>query len=391
LALAGSKPVAVALEAVLKRAKFTFVFARAPMKAQPMNAVTPWPPAITERPNEAVLSAAFEICHEGLAVVECGRILYANPVFARALGCSRNSDMEGKALAHLVSKTPVLSHIFGESFRRQGREFTVLSIRPQAGPKTKLRAANSNGAEAVGRLVSGVAHDFNNLLTGILLYCDLLSATLEGNPQAQRQVKEMRTAGEQGGAMIQQLLTLARHQVTSPRPLSWNDTLSGMQNFLQRLIGEHIQLVAALAPDLEPVEMDPAQMQQVILNLVLNARDAMPDGGKIGLETRNCREGMFRSRKPKNPAAAVEFMVSDSGCGMDQETRSRIFEPFFTTKGPGRGNGLGLATVHNIVAQYGGTIQVESSPGKGTRVVVRLPGLPRHNHKPEQKKGVSQK
>ena len=167
--------------------------------------------------------------------------------------------------------------------------------------------------------------------------------------------------------------------MAAPRPILWNDTIVGLKSFLQRLIGENIELTAELDPQLEPIQMDPSQMQQTILNLVLNARDAMPDGGKIVLATSNCKNnGAAR-------ASTVEFSVSDSGCGMDDETRAHIFEPFFSTKGPGRGNGLGLATVHNIVAQHGGTIQVESVPDHGTRVVVRLPRLHRI-HKSQGKK-----
>ncbi|HEY1262602.1 MAG TPA: ATP-binding protein [Terriglobales bacterium] len=354
-----------------------------------MSALTAWPIVGDQAPDPAVLSVAFEVCHEGLAVVECGRIVYANPVFARALGCSRDHELEGKPLAQLVAKTPSLAHTFGESFHLYGREFTVLSLRRRPRARAR-RSAGISEAETIGRLVSGVAHDFNNLLTGILLYCDLLSSSLEGNPQVQRQVKEMRAAGEQGGAMIQQLLTLARHQVHAPRPLSWNDTVRSMQNFLQRLIGEHIELASELAPDLAPVEMDPAQMQQVVLNLVLNARDALADGGRVLLATRNCRDGKPRAGE-RETVSAVEFMVADNGCGMDPQTRARIFEPFFTTKGPGRGNGLGLSTVHSIVAQHRGTIQVESVPGEGTRVVVHLPALPASKFKSEPKHEDSRK
>jgi len=244
----------------------------------------------------------------------------------------------------------------------------------------KPRSQNLLALETMGRLVGGVAHDFNNLLTGILLYCDLLIAALEDRPRLQDQVREMRAAGQQGGALIQQLLTLARCQVAEPRRILWNDTIAGLKPFLQRLIGENIELVAELDAALEPVEMDPAQMQQTIMNLVLNARDAMPEGGKITLATSNCR-ALGASR-----AAAVEFRVSDTGFGMDDETRAHIFEAFFSTKGR-QGHGLGLATVHNIVAQYGGTIQVESAPGCGTRVVVRLPRLHRI-HKSQGKKRV---
>src|ERR1051326_305673 len=225
----------------------------------------------------------------------------------------------------------------------------------------KSRNQNSIALETMGRLVSGVAHDFNNLLTGILLYCDLLTAALEDRPRLRSQVREMRAAGEQGGALIQQLLTLARHQVSEPRPILWNDTILGLKSFLQRLIGENIELVAELDPQLEPVEMNPAQMQQTLMNLVLNARDAMPNGGRIILATSNCKSN------GSSRVSAVEFSVSDTGCGMDDETRAHIFEPFFSTKAPGRGNGLGLATVHNIFGQHGGTIQWERSPGARTR------------------------
>ena len=256
----------------------------------------------------------------------------------------------------------------------------VLADEPKLGSAPELfkpRGPNSVALETMGRLVGGVAHDFNNLLTGILLYCDLLIAALDDRPRLQGQVREMRAAGEQGGALIQQLLTLARHQMSERRPILWNDTILGLKAFLKRLIGENIELVTDLDPSLEPVEMDPAQMQQTIMNLVLNARDAMPDGGRITLTTSNCKNGGSAR------ASAVEFRVSDDGCGMDDDTRAHIFEPFFSTKG--RGNGLGLATVHNIVAQHGGTIQVESAPGHGTRVVVRLPRLHRI-HKSQGKK-----
>ena len=260
------------------------------------------------------------------------------------------------------------------------RNEAQLNAAPPAIPH-KTRNQNSFALETMGRLVSGVAHDFNNLLTGILLYCDLLTSALEDRPRLQAQVRQMRAAGEQGGALIQQLLTLARHQVSEPKQILWNDTILGLKTFLQRLIGENIELVAELDPQLEPVEMDPAQMQQTILNLVLNARDAMPDGGKVTLITSNCKNNSSAK------ASAVEFSVRDNGCGMDDETRAHVFEPFFSTKGPGRGTGLGLATVHNIVAQHGGTIQVESAPGQGTRVVVRLPRLHRV-HKSQGKKRV---
>jgi signal transduction histidine kinase len=349
-----------------------------------MSAVTRWPvPTSEPQPDVAVLSMAFESCAEGLAVVDGGRILYANPAFARVFGFSWNEIIRGKVLAELVPELPVGVLTSSSAFHTSGREMAVISARRLVSGQT--RGQNSAALETMGRLVSGVAHDFNNLLTGILLYCDLLIGSLEGNARLQGQVKEMRMAGEQGGALIQQLLTLARHQVAEPRPILWNDTISGIRPFLQRLIGENIELLTELDPELEPVEMDPAQMQQTILNLVLNARDAMPGGGKVTLSTRNCR-GDAPAGRDRARATSIEFTVCDTGHGMDDQTRAHIFEPFFSTKGPGRGNGLGLATVHNIVAQHGGTIQVESALGAGTRVVVRLPRLHRI-HKSERKRG----
>ena len=230
--------------------------------------------------------------------------------------------------------------------------------------------------EAIGRLVGGVAHDFNNLLTGITLYCDLLLAGLDKDGPLRHHAEEIRIAGQQGAALIQQLLTVARQQVVEPQLLSLNQVISGMSNLLSRLIGENIRLVTKLAPDLSSVRMDPAQCQQVILNLVLNARDAMPKGGRITVETGN---GGGLSTSPAGPqisaSESVWLKVSDTGCGMDAITRSRLFEPFFTTKAPGRGNGLGLATVRNILKQCGGNIQVRSELDQGTEIEVHLPAV----------------
>jgi signal transduction histidine kinase len=228
--------------------------------------------------------------------------------------------------------------------------------------------------EAIGRLVGGVAHDFNNLLTGMVLCSELILAGLEENHQLRRFAEEIRKAGEQGAGLIQQLMAVARQRAVEPCLLSVNDIIADVRNLLSRLIGENIELVVELADDLGLVRMDPAQVQQIILNLVLNARDAMPDGGRITLNTRNC-DGPTPERDPHNQFGDswVAIAVSDIGCGMDAETRARLFEPFFTTKKPGQGNGLGLATVYRIVTHEGGTIEVESETGKGTRVVVLLP------------------
>lgn len=219
--------------------------------------------------------------------------------------------------------------------------------------------------EDVGRLVSGVAHDFNNLLTGIMLCSDLILAGLEKTSRLRRYAEEIRNAGSQGAALIQQLMGLARPRAMKVVPLSLNDEVIGICDLLIRLIGENISLITELAPDLHLVKLDPVQLQQILLNLVLNARDAMPDGGQITLRTRN--------GAAESGSVWVQLEVEDSGCGMDARTRTRVFEPFFTTKSVGKGTGLGLATVRRIIKQEDGTVEVESEPGAGTRVIVRLP------------------
>ena len=251
-------------------------------------------------------------------------------------------------------------------------------------PQTEQQLRDAHKMEAIGRLVGGVAHDFNNLLTGMVLCSELILAGLEENNRLRHFAEEIRKAGEQGAGLIQQLMAVARQRAVEPRLLCLNEVVSDVRNLLTRLIGEDIELVAELAEDLGLVKMDPAQVQQIILNLVLNARDAMPDGGRVTLNTRNCD-----GPKPGHDGhkqfcdSWVALAVSDTGCGMDAETRSRLFEPFFTTKKPGHGNGLGLATVYRIVTHEGGAIGVESEAGRGTRVVVHLPRVELESKSPK--------
>jgi two-component system cell cycle sensor histidine kinase/response regulator CckA len=248
--------------------------------------------------------------------------------------------------------------------------------------------------EVIGRLAAGIAHDFNNLLTGVLLYCDLLSAGFGnaefwssglGRGELSQHVEEVRMAGEQGAALTQQLLAIARKQAAEPRPTPINEIVASTKNLLRRLLGEQIELIIVLDTALDTtldsaaglVLADPAQLRQILLNLVLNARDAMPQGGKIGLITRAAEfpaEGELLSEVGPVPGRrAVSVLVKDNGCGMDAETRARLFEPFFTTKKLGEGTGLGLATVQRIVGELGGVIEVESEPGRGTSIRVLLP------------------
>jgi two-component system cell cycle sensor histidine kinase/response regulator CckA len=232
----------------------------------------------------------------------------------------------------------------------------------------------SEKLEALGRVVGGVAHDFNNLLTGILLYCDLLIAGLGSDHPLLAYAEEIRRAGGHSSRLIEQLLMVARPPLEDSCLLSWNEVIADARNLLSRLLGENIELVTSLADGSQPMRADPARMRQILFNLLLNARDAMPQGGRITLSTR-----------PR--ADWVELTVADTGCGMDGETRSHLFEHFFTTKAPGRGSGLGLATVSRIVKEENGTIVVRSEPGAGTRVIV---GLPSANRNPTRREENSQ-
>jgi len=242
------------------------------------------------------------------------------------------------------------------------------------GLQTEQQLRDAQKMEAIGRLVGGVAHDFNNLLTGMVLCSELILAGLGKTSRLRRFAEEIRSAGEQGAGLVRQLMAVAQQRTVEPCLLNFNDALSEVCRLLTRLVGENIELIPDLANDLGLVKMDPTQVQQIVLNLVLNARDAMPDGGRVTLTTRNCDEPASGSGGEQAQFNSwVEFAVSDTGCGMDAETRARLFEPFFTTKKPGKGNGLGLATTYRIVTDQGGTIEVESESGRGTRVVVHLP------------------
>ncbi len=247
---------------------------------------------------------------------------------------------------------------------------------PQKRAETELREAQR--LEAVGRLAGGVAHDFNNLLTGIMLYCDLLIAELEKDTRSHHHAQEMRMAGEHGAKVIQQLLAVARPHALESRVFALNEVVTGIEELLTRLIGENIVLTTSLAGDLGAVRMDPAHVQQILLNLVLNARDAMSEGGRITITTRNCTD-YLQSDMPEEGndhekpqlVPCVELTVSDTGCGMDSKTLGRAC--VFTTKESGRGSGLGLATACRLAKLEGGILVAESQPGRGTRVSLLLP------------------
>jgi two-component system, cell cycle sensor histidine kinase and response regulator CckA len=233
----------------------------------------------------------------------------------------------------------------------------------------------SQRLESVGRLAGGIAHDFNNMLTAINGYSELTLRRLKEDDPLRRNIEEIKKAGERSAALTHQLLAFSRKQVLKPKILVLNDVILETSKMLQRLIGEDIHLNIIPDAKLGMVEADPGQLTQVIMNLVVNARDAMPSGGNLTIETANVSlTKKFAARQfTVRPGSYVMLSVSDTGVGMDAETQQYIFEPFFTTKEVGKGTGLGLATVYGIVKQSGGYVWAYSEPGKGSTFKIYLP------------------
>jgi PAS domain S-box-containing protein len=361
----------------------------------------------TVRDSQKRYEAIFRASAVGLLQCDLkGEVVESNPAAERILGHSHD-ELRGMHFLRVPSdSTPVEQELFADlaggardiyqlevPYRGKGerpgwvRRSVSLVRDPNGVPESVIamieditegkhaeqQLRDAQKMEVVGRLVGGVAHDFNNLLTGVMLYCDLLLAGLDRSSRLGHHAEEIRLAAEQGAALIQQLLAIARQQVVEPRRLSLNDTITRTHNLLDRLIGEGIEIETQLEAGLGEVRMDPAQVQQVLFNLVLNARDAMPLGGRILVETANCEFSPSGAFPASVKIPGVRFAVTDNGTGMSAETRAHLFEPFFTTKKAGRGNGLGLSTVHDIVQNNGGAIEVDSELGQGTQVRVFLP------------------
>jgi PAS domain S-box-containing protein len=227
--------------------------------------------------------------------------------------------------------------------------------------------------EAVGRLAGGVAHDFNNLLTIISGYAHLLASGEVTAEEVRRTALEIVQAAKRATELTQQLLTFSRRQVPEPKILDLNQLIARMESWLRRTVGEGVELVLHLRPDLPAVVADPSQVEQVLINLALNARDAMPDGGRLTIETNTVEIAERYVTADLAPGSYVKLSVRDSGSGMDAAVRSRAFEPFFTTKEPGKGTGLGLSIVYGIVKEHHGEIAVESQPGQGTCITIYFP------------------
>jgi signal transduction histidine kinase len=228
--------------------------------------------------------------------------------------------------------------------------------------------------EAMGRLAAGVAHDFNNYLTVIDSYTDLMRMDLEPESPMQYELAEIARATEQSKSLVRQLMAFSRQQMLHPQVLNVNEVINRAEDILRRLAGRDIELVTAYEPDLGMVRADPGQIEQVLLNLVTNARDAIAGTGRITIHTANA-ESDYTDEKEGEPVHYVMIAVSDTGAGIDEDTQTHIFEPFFTTKENGAGTGLGLSTVYGIVRQSGGNIKVESEPGCGTTFTIHLPRI----------------
>jgi len=338
-----------------------------------------------------------------------GRFLSVNAAVVRILGYDSAADVLGLDMARdvyadaaerqrLVERDTYsdrqYDNVEATWKRRDGRlltvQLSVRAVRNAAGRveyyetfvrdvtdqrRLQQQVLQSQKLEAVGRLAGGIAHDFNNLLTVITSYSDLLLEDLAPGDAKRDDLEQVRKAADGAAALTRQLLAFSRQQVVEPRVVSLNTVVEGLHKILRRVIGEDVELTTTLAPDLGAIRADVGQLEQVLMNLAVNARDAMSTGGRLTIETANVEHDPDYARD--QDAAAVRrfamLAVSDTGCGMDEATKAKIFEPFFTTKEPGKGTGLGLATVYGIVQQAGGFIWVYSEPGHGTSFKIYLP------------------
>jgi two-component system cell cycle sensor histidine kinase/response regulator CckA len=287
-----------------------------------------------------------------------------------------NLRKDGERLCLLTNGVPILDEAGNlKGYRGVDRDITDRKRAEREREQLQEQLRMSQRIEAVGKLAGGIAHDFNNLLSVILSYTGFaLEVVKQGDP-LREDLLEVKKSGERAAALTRQLLAFSRKQVLQPEPLSLNQIAAGVEKMLRRILGEDIDVVQVLAPDLGLTLADPGQMEQVLMNLVVNARDAMPEGGRLTIETANAELDVDYAARhvAVKPGSYVQLSVTDTGCGMDSQTQARIFEPFFTTKEKGKGTGLGLSMVYGIVKQSGGNVWVYSEPGRGTTFKVYLP------------------
>jgi PAS domain S-box-containing protein len=356
------------------------------------------------------LSAVIEQTTESVIITDTqGIIVYVNPAFEKTSGYKRdevfgNSPRILKSGRHADSfyqklwETIQVGEVWHERLinkKKDGtlytEDVTITPVRDESGNivnyvsvrrdvtrelQLEQQYLQAQKMQAIGLLAGGIAHDFNNLLTVINGFAELLNMHLEPAHPQQELVDKILHAGHSAADLTRQLLAFSRKQIIQPETLDLNDIVSKMDKMLGRIIGEHILIETILTPDLWIVKADPTQIEQIILNLAVNARDAMPDGGRLTIETANILldENYTASHLELQPDQYVLLTISDTGCGMSPEVRARIFEPFFTTKGVDKGTGLGLSVSYFIIVDdHGGEMEVKSKQGKGTNFIIKLP------------------